>query len=103
MGKEAEVLPAEMNPPSAGAEHSQAAQAAHHDRGRAKVGVDGVADGRGHGSAPGFDDGPHRAELPLNLGPLRITVNTGPLVRCVNMRWVVSAGDGYGPVGCESP
>ena len=82
------------SPPSAGAEHSQAAQAAHHHRGRAKVGVDGVADGRGHGSAPGFDDGPHRAELPLNLGPLRITVNTGPLVCRVNMRWVMSSAVG---------
>ena len=70
----------EINPPSAGAEHSQVARAAHHHRGRARVGVDGVAEGRSHGGAPGFDDDRNRVELPSNLGPSRMAVNTGAAV-----------------------
>ncbi|WP_368492338.1 hypothetical protein [Cutibacterium sp.] len=56
-----------MSPSSAGAEHSRAARAAHHHRDRAKVGVDGVAEGRSHSSAPESGDDPDRAKLSLNL------------------------------------
>lgn len=50
-----------------------------------KVGVDGVVDGCGYGSVFGFDDGFYWVELFLNLGFLRIIVNMGLLVCCVNM------------------